>query len=397
MPVTKKVCVIGLGYVGLPVAVVLAKHGAEVIGVDTDAERVAGVNSRTAPIAEVGLGAMMLDAVSTGALRAQDRAAPADAFIIAVPTPLTNGHAPDLSHVRAAVKGLAPMLKPGNLIIIESTLTVGATEALCELLAEMRADLSFPNRCGEASDIRIAYCPERVLPGQILSELVHNDRVVGGVTPACSAEAAELYRVFLKGNCHLTTARSAELAKLTENAYRDVNIAFANEMSAVCKAWGVDPWEVRELANRHPRVNVLEPGPGVGGHCIPIDPWFIIHSTPDDTPLMQTARQVNDYQPYRVLKEAMAACERLENPTIACLGLAYKADVEDMRESPAIAVVRQMSTGARRAYLDSRTLHRRFTSRSGGNLRTGVGRSGYCAGQCRGCCASHRPSRVSAY
>ncbi len=337
-----KVCVIGLGYVGLPIAAVLAKHGVEVIGVDVDAERVASINSCTAPITEAGLAATMLDTVSTGTLRAQDRPVSADAFIIAVPTPLTNDYAPDLSYVRAAAKSFAPMLNSGNLIIFESTLTIGATEGLCELLAEMRNDLSFPNQCGETSDIRVAYCPERVLPGRILSELVQNERVVGGVTAACSADAAELYRIFLKADCHVTTARSAELVKLTENAYRDVNIAFANEISVVCKALGVNPWEIRDLANLHPRVNLLEPGPGVGGHCIPIDPWFIVHSRPDDTPLVQTARRVNGHQPNRVVEEIITTCERLEAPTIACLGLTYKADVEDMRESPAIAVVQQM-------------------------------------------------------
>ena len=335
----RQLCVIGLGYVGLPTAAVFATNGVEVVGVDIDSERVTLINSGVTPIAEPHLDALVQGAVARGTLRAQDHLTAADAFIIAVPTPLEGGNSPDLRHLRDVAASLALVLEPGNLVVLESTSPVGTTETLCEWLAEARPDLTFPNATGEHSDIRIAYSPERVLPGRIIVELLNNDRVVGGVTPACAAAAA-LYRTFLRGKCTITTVRSAELAKLTENAYRDVNIAFANEIALVCETLGVNPWELIDLANHHPRVNVLRPGPGVGGHCIAVDPWFIVHTLPNLTPLIRAARQVNDDKPRKVVDRVLAVCGGTETPTIACLGLSYKADVSDLRESPSIFVVR---------------------------------------------------------
>ena len=340
----RRVCVIGLGYVGLPTAAILATRGVDVIGVDLSAERVATINSGTSPIDEPHLDALVSGAVASGHLCARAEPVPADAFVIAVPTPIREDHAPDLSQLYAAAHSLAPVLRPGNLIVLESTSPVGTTEAICEQLAAARPDLSFPHPQDENSAIHVAYCPERVLPGRILDELVSNERVIGGITPACAEAAAKLYQVFVDGTCHLTTARTAELVKLAENAYRDLNIAFANEMAQVCEAMHIDPWDMIGLANHHPRVNILQPGPGAGGHCIPIDPWFIVHSQPTATPLIRTARQVNDAKPGRIASQAIAACTHIENPAIACLGLAYKADVDDLRESPAIAVVQQLQT-----------------------------------------------------
>lgn len=327
---------------GLPTAAVLSEHGIEVHGFDVDAHRVASVNSSMSPIDEPDLERMVSGRVASGMLRAGEEPIAADAFIVAVPTPLKENHVPDTGHVRAAIRSLAPLLQVGNLLILESTLPVGTTELVCEWLALARPDLSLPHKDGEASDIRVAYCPERVLPGRILEELVSNDRIIGGMTPACAAEAAKLYRIFTKGTCHLTSSRMAEMVKLAENAYRDVNIAFANEMSLVCHQLDINPWEMIELANRHPRVDILAPGPGVGGHCIPIDSWFIADSAPDLTPLIGTARQVNDGKASWVAHQVVTACAGIDAPVVACLGLAYKANVGDLRESPAIDVVRRI-------------------------------------------------------
>lgn len=338
-----RVCVIGLGYVGLPTAASIAAEGVEVIGVDVDAKRLTAVRSGAAPTAEDDLNSLVRDVVSAGALLTTAVPQPADAFIIAVPTPHGPDHAPDVSFVRAAAESLAPVLRPGNLVVLESTSPVGTTERLSAWLAELRDDLSFPHAEGEDSEIRVAYSPERAIPGHMLSELVNNDRVVGGITAACAGLAVGLYQVFVRGQCHTTTARTAELVKLAENAYRDVNIAFSNEISLVCDALGIDSWELIGLANRHPRVDILQPGPGVGGHCIAVDPWFIIHSAPERTPLIRAARQVNgNSKPLWVVEQVLAACHGLENPKIACLGLAYKADVGDLRESPAIAVIERL-------------------------------------------------------
>ena len=337
-----RVCVVGLGYVGVPTAAVLAGHGMEVIGVDIDRERVGTINSGASPFDEPGLDSLVAEVVASGALSARGEPAPADAFVIAVPTPIREDRSPDLSYVRAAVDNLAPVLGKGNLVVLESTCPVGTTERVCEWLASSRPDLTFPHSAGEASDIRVAYCAERILPGNALEELVANDRIIGGVSPACAEAAKSLYEVFVEGACHVTTVRTAELAKLAENAFRDVNVAFANEISLVCSALGIDPWKLIALANRHPRVEILNPGPGVGGHCIPVDPWFIADAAPHLTPLIQAARQVNDGMPKVVADRVIAECEGLDAPVVTCLGLAYKADAADLRESPAIEVVRDL-------------------------------------------------------
>jgi len=337
------VCVIGLGYVGLPTAAVLASRGLEVLGVDIDERAVALINEGKVHIIEPDLDILVNGAVATGKLRASTAPEPADAFIIAVPTPFTDGRIPDLSYIEAAVDSLAPVLKAGDLIIIESTSPVGTTEMVSEKLAAARADLAFPHTAGDDADIQIAHSPERVLPGKVLMELVRNDRVIGGISPRCAERAVMLYKVAVDGQCLTTTARTAELVKLTENAYRDVNIAFANEISLVCEELGIDVWETLKLANHHPRVNILNPGPGVGGHCIAVDPWFIVHSAPDATPLIRAARQVNDGKPDAVTAKIVAAASTYSQPVIAFLGLAYKANIDDLRESPAIEIVDRLA------------------------------------------------------
>ena len=339
---TRSVCIVGLGYVGLPTAALLATNGVEVIGVDSEPLRVRAVNDGNTPIAEPDLESVVRNAVASGCLRAQTKIAPADVYIIAVPTPFQGDHEPDLVHLRDAAKSIASVLVPGNLVVLESTSPVGTTEELCGWLAHARPDLSFPHSAGPSSDIRVAYSPERVLPGRILHELVNNDRIIGGVTPRCADAATSLYRTFVRGECSVTSPRTAELVKLTENAFRDVNIAFANEIASVCDELGIDPWELVGLANRHPRVDVLQPGPGVGGHCIAVDPWFIVHSAPSTTPLIQAARQVNGARPQSIVKKVLSACQGLECPDIACLGLAYKANVGDLRESAAVEIVERL-------------------------------------------------------
>ena len=342
-----RVCVLGLGYVGLSNAAVLAGRGLEVVGVDVDSDRLATINSGVSPLEEPGLDSLISDAVIAGRLIACGEPVPADAFVIAVPTPISDDHRPDISFVRAAVDSLAPVLSSGNLVVIESTCPVGTTETVCHWLASARPDLTFPHSDGDASDIRVAYCPERILPGRALEELVSNDRVIGGVSLTCAAAARRLYELFVEGTCYVTNARTAELVKLAENAFRDVNIAFANEISLVCDALDIDPWELIGLANRHPRVGILSPGPGVGGHCIPIDPWFIADTSPHLTPLVQAARQVNDGMPKVIADRVITECERLDNPVVVCLGLAYKSDVADLRESPAIAVIEHLQARLR--------------------------------------------------
>jgi len=340
------VCVIGLGYVGLPTAAVLASRGMHVVGVDIDPTTVALINKGKVHIVEPDLDILVNGAVVTGKLKATIKPEPADAFIIAVPTPFTTDHKPDLSFVEAAVRSLAPVLKKGDLVIIESTCPVGTTDSACGWLAATRPDLTFPHTAHDAADVNISHSPERVLPGKVLIELVRNDRVIGGVSQRCAERTANLYRVAVEGKCLLTNARTAELVKLTENAYRDVNIAFANELSLVCDDLGIDVWEAIELANHHPRVNILSPGPGVGGHCIAVDPWFIVDSAPDSTPLIRAARAVNDGKPGKIVARILAAAQQLDHPAIACLGLAYKADIDDLRESPAMDITEALAKSA---------------------------------------------------
>jgi len=339
----KRVAVFGLGYVGLPVAAALASRGIEVIGVDID-QRIADViNDGRIHIVEPDLDMIVQAAVSAGKLRATTKPEEADAFIIAVPTPFCGDHQPDLSHVRDATMAIAPLLKEGNLIVLESTCPAGTTEQICAWISERRSDLLLPSEEGEKADVHIAHCPERVLPGRVLRELVDNDRIIGGISPRCAEMAAELYQNFVRGEMHLTNARTAELAKLAENAYRDVNIAFANELSIICDRLGINVWELIELSNRHPRVQILSPGPGVGGHCIAIDPWFIISAAPEDAKVMRAARGVNDRKPQHVFTKVKAAAERLRDPVIACLGLSYKADIDDLRASPALEIVEMLA------------------------------------------------------
>lgn len=342
-PATKRIAVLGLGYVGLPVAGALASRGFEVIGVDVTPRIVDVINTGKIHIVEPDLDMVVQAAVSAGKLRATLKPEPADAFIIAVPTPFTDNHQPDVSFVHAATKMIAPLLRKGNLVILESTSPVGTTEQICSWIGELRPDLILPEPEREDADIHIAHCPERVLPGSVLRELVDNDRIIGGISPHCAEYAAALYRSFVRGEMHLTNARTAELAKLVENAYRDVNIAFANELSNVCDQLGVNVWDLIGLANKHPRVNILSPGPGVGGHCIAVDPWFIIAAAPQSTPVIRAAREVNDSKPERVFDKIEAAAARLRSPVIACLGLSYKADIDDLRESPALHIVEKLA------------------------------------------------------
>jgi UDP-N-acetyl-D-mannosaminuronic acid dehydrogenase len=345
------ISVIGLGYIGLPTAAVIASRRKRVIGVDVNPHAVDTINRGDIHIVEPELDIVVHAAVKEDYLRATTTPEPADAFLIAVPTPFKaengNDHVPDLSYIEAASKAIAPVLKKGDLVILESTSPVGATEQMAAWLAEARPDLTFPQSHGEDSDIRVAHCPERVLPGHVVRELVENDRVIGGMTAKCSAAATALYQIFVEGECITTTARTAEMAKLTENSFRDVNIAFANELSIICDKLDINVWELIRLANRHPRVNILQPGPGVGGHCIAVDPWFIVSETPEEARLIRTAREVNDGKPQWVIDKVNEAVGKFlsDNPdktakdvTIACFGLAFKPDIDDLRESPALKI-----------------------------------------------------------
>jgi UDP-N-acetyl-D-mannosaminuronic acid dehydrogenase len=340
---SKRISVLGLGYVGLPVSAAFASRGFDVIGIDIQPSIVEVINSGRIHIVEPDLDMLVQAAVSAGKLRATLQVEPADVFIIAVPTPFKDGHEPDLSYVRQATEMIAPLLKKGNLVILESTSPVGTTEHICDWIGALRPDLVLPDSLRDKADIHIAHCPERVLPGNVLRELVDNDRIIGGISPSCAAAAADLYQTFVKGEMYLTNARTAELAKLVENAYRDVNIAFANELSLICERLSINVWETIELANRHPRVNILNPGPGVGGHCIAIDPWFIIAAARDLAKVIRAAREVNDSKPHAIVTKIKSAAERLRQPVIACLGLTYKADIDDLRESPALDIVEQLA------------------------------------------------------
>ena len=331
------VAVLGLGYIGLPTAAVVARSGAAVLGIDIHQHVVDTVNSGGVHIEEVDLDALVQGVVQRGLLRASTQIEPSDVFLIAVPTPFDDDHAPDVRHVLTAARSIAPVLKVGDIVILESTSPVGTTEQVRDALEALRPDLKFPHAGNGAADVAIAYCPERVLPGRILVELIDNDRCIGGITPRCARKALAFYRTFVRGACITTTAKVAEMVKLSENAFRDVNIAFANELSLVSDKLGIDVWDVIALANRHPRVNILTPGPGVGGHCIAVDPWFIVHSAPELTPLIRTARNVNDGKTDHVIARASALIEA-EAGRVALLGLAFKANVDDFRESPAMKV-----------------------------------------------------------
>ncbi|MCR2834412.1 UDP-N-acetyl-D-mannosamine dehydrogenase [Parerythrobacter lacustris] len=340
-----QVCVIGLGYIGLPTAAIIARANCPVTGIDVSEHVVETINRGEIHIEEVDLDGLVRGVVQRGMLKASTQILPADVFVIAVPTPFVHdgNHTPDVSYVMAAATEVAGVLKKGDCIILESTSPVGTTEQMRDLIAGLRPDLRLPGLTGETPDVSIAYCPERVLPGKILEELTHNDRSIGGITPRCARKALAFYKRFVRGTCVTTDAKSAEMTKLVENAYRDVNIAFANELSMIADHMGLDVWEVIKLANRHPRVNILQPGPGVGGHCIAVDPYFIIHGAPEQSPLIRTGREVNDAKMHHVVARA----ERLiaDNPGIpvACLGLAFKANIDDFRESPARFVASRLA------------------------------------------------------
>ena len=350
-----KVNVIGLGYVGLPTAAIVATNGMDVVGVDVHQQTIATVNSGQSHFVEAELDTLLRAVVASGKLRATNVPEPGECFIIAVPTPLREGTCePDLSQVESAACSIAPVLAAGNLVVLESTSPVGTTQRVSEILANLRPDLKFPlairsktptsSKCqSEEVDVHVAHCPERVMPGRMLRELIENDRVIGGMTPACASAAQEFYSRFVRGECILTDARTAEMSKLAENAFRDVNIAFANELSVICDCAGVDVWELIRLANRHPRVNILHPGPGVGGHCIAVDPWFLISGRPVDARLIPAARKVNDAMPSRVVNRILDAVGENQNPVIACLGLAFKPDIDDLRNSPALTIVQSLA------------------------------------------------------
>ncbi|MCS6095038.1 UDP-N-acetyl-D-mannosamine dehydrogenase [Shewanella baltica] len=352
------VSVIGLGYIGLPTAAMFASCKKNVIGVDVNQNAVDTINRGEIHIVEPELDVIVQAAVQNGFLKAVIKPEPADAFLIAVPTPFLPCHfgeipQPDLSYIKSACEGIASVLKRGDLVILESTSPVGTTEKVAEWLAEIRRDLSFPQHTGEYADINIAHCPERVLPGHVVRELVVNDRVIGGMSSRCSERSVELYKTFVLGDCVITNARTAEMAKLTENSCRDVQIAFANELSIICDKLDIDVWELISLANRHPRINILQPGPGVGGHCIAVDPWFIVSKTPDEAKLIYTARIVNDSKPAWVIdKVKLAISEYLQleptktvkDVTIACYGLAFKPDIDDLRESPALSISAEIAS-----------------------------------------------------
>ena len=342
-PFAGRVAVVGLGYIGLPTAAALATRGVDVIGVDVNPDTVKAIAHGEAPFVEPDLAIAVSGAVAMGRLTASVEMPEADAFIVAVPTPFQDDHTADLSYIRSAVEAIAPRLRGGEVIILESTSPPGTTRTVSEWVAELRPDLTLPHDTDSVADIAVAHCPERVLPGRIMIEMVTNDRVIGGITPRCAERAAAIYRVFAQGQILVSDAASAEMAKLVENSYRDVNIGFANELSLICERLKLDVWEVIRLANHHPRVNILTPGPGVGGHCIAVDPWFIVAAAPELARLIRTAREVNDSKPPHVARTVIEKAGRFNSPTVACLGLAFKANVDDLRESPAVEIVREIA------------------------------------------------------
>lgn len=347
----KSVSVIGLGYIGLPAAAMFASQKVKVIGVDVNQKAIDTINQGKIHIVEPGLEEIVKEAVSEGWLRATSIPEKADAFVIAVPTPFKGEHEPDTSYIQAVANNIAPVLEKGNVIILESTSPVGTTEEMIQWLEAARPDLKFPHEGSEDQDIYVAYCPERVLPGQVVRELVENDRIIGGITDKCADKAIEVYRIFVQGELFKTNARTAEMAKLTENAYRDVNIAFANELSLISDKLDINVWELISLANRHPRVNILQPGCGVGGHCIAVDPWFIVDKTPEEAKITRMAREINDGKPEWVINKVEQAVEQFvaktgknkEEVRIVCYGLAFKANIDDLRESPALLITQKLA------------------------------------------------------
>ena len=336
--------IIGLGYIGLPTSVVVARTGIKVVGVDINPRVVELVNAGRCPIEEPHLPGALAELVANGRIRAQAEPSPGDVYIIAVPTPFTGGYKPDLSYVEAATRSIAPMLRKGNLVIVESTIPVGTTEQVARWIEVLRPDLTCARR-GSASmpDILVAHCPERVLPGQMLKELVENDRIIGGVCPASAQAGQAFYQRFVTGSCLVTDTRTAELCKLSENSFRDLNIAFANELAEICEDFGIDVWELISLANHHPRVNILKPGPGVGGHCIAVDPWFIVSALGEKARLIREARWINSGRPRQIVRKVLEWMEKRQVNSVGCFGLAYKPDVGDLRESPAVEIVEYLA------------------------------------------------------
>lgn len=347
-----KACFVGLGYIGLPTAIIAAKYGIEVLGVDINTDVVEKTNQGILHIVEPGLPELLREVVSSGKLRATTTPEVSDAYFVVVPTPFKGDHEPDISYVRAATESVLPLLKAGDLYVVESTSPVGTTEAMAELIFSKRPEL--------IGKIYVAYCPERVLPGNVIHELIHNDRVIGGITPDATERAIAFYKQFVKGQLHPTNARTAEMCKLTENASRDAQIAFANELSLICDKAGINVWELIALANKHPRVNILQPGCGVGGHCIAVDPYFLTAAFPEESKLIATVRERNNYKPQwcteRIRSTALEfELERGRKPVIALMGLAFKPDIDDLRESPAKQIalaVRDLNLGAELLFVE---------------------------------------------
>lgn len=335
------VAVIGLGYIGLPTAAVLAQAGVTVVGVDINEANVDLINAGHVPFIEAGLESVIAGVVAKGILHAQTDTPAADAYIVAVPSPLTGGHEADLSYIEAAARSIAPRLSGGELVVLESTSPPGTTERLAQEVLTSRPDLT--GESGHPNSVYFSHAPERVLPGRIMVEMLENDRIIGGLTPEAARRTRDLYSMFCTGELLLTDSRTAEMAKLTENAFRDVNIAFANELSVICDTLGIDVWELIDLANHHPRVNILQPGPGVGGHCIAVDPWFIISADRENSRLISTARQVNDAKPQFVLNKVRSRADRFKNPVVATLGITFKANIDDLRESPSKNIAEQLA------------------------------------------------------
>lgn len=337
---TDRTCVVvGLGYIGLPTAVVIARSGVRVTGVDVNATLVASINAGNCPIVEPGLPEALAALVDKGSIVATTTPRSGDVYIIAVPTPFAGGYKPDLTYVNAAVQAIAPVLKKGQLVILESTVPVGTTELVARWIETLRPDLTCSRQGSDGGDILVAHCPERVLPGQILRELTENDRVIGGLSERAGEACRAFYSAFVTGNCVVSDARTAELCKLTENSFRDVNIAFANELAEICAQLQIDVWELISLANLHPRVNILKPGPGVGGHCIAVDPWFIVSEVGEKARLIREARWINSERPRQIVRKVLESVAAGDIRSIGCFGLSYKADVDDFRESPAVEIV----------------------------------------------------------
>lgn len=334
------VCVVGLGYIGLPTAAFIASKGVKVTGVDVNLASVEAINRGEVPFFEPGFDALLKRVVDEGYLVAQTEQTEADAYIVCVPTPFKDDYKVDTKFINSAAESLAPHLRPGALVVLESTSPPGTTEEMANYILKLRPDLSLNE--DDPNAIFIAHCPERVLPGQIMEEMENNDRVIGGLTPRGTEMACELYGTFCTAELLKTNATTAEMAKLTENSFRDVNIAFANELSLISDRLGIDVWELIELANHHPRVNILQPGPGVGGHCIAVDPWFIVSSVPEESKIIKTAREVNDGKPEWVMSKVTEALKDLDNPVVAALGIAFKNDIDDLRESPSLNIVKRL-------------------------------------------------------